>query len=405
MKTPTQILTLSLALIFSLSAAPAPAAGQDLDTRWLPWIGCWETADVPRPDILCVRPGPEASTVEIVRVSGSEVVAREVVWADRARHETNREGCDGWESGFFSEDGRRLITRSEHRCADGATREAGGIMAMAAPDEWLDVRVAGMGGERTAWVQRYLPVSTERLAEAGVTDPSAELGWNNQTARALAASPIDVDDVVEVARILPTEAVQAFLVERGDPLDLDAAQLVRMSEAGVPDEVIDVAVAVSFPDRFVVSADGDVGRSALDEGSLRRRPRHVGYGTPLFFDPFYYDRYGYGYGRFYGGYPGYYGYGGYYGYRPSVIVVDRPDPDHGRVVKGRGYTRSGAASGSRGTSRASGASRSSGAARTSGATRSGSSTASPARRTSSSPPSRGSSSSSGRTAKRRGGGE
>jgi hypothetical protein len=70
-----------------------------------------------------------------------------------------------------------------------------------------------------------------------------------------------------------------------------------------------------------------------------------------FFDPFYGYGYGYGYDRYlydpYGYRTGY-GYGGYgygYGYpgtfRPTFVVIDtRQDPEpQGRVVNGRGYTR------------------------------------------------------------------
>jgi len=69
--------------------------------------------------------------------------------------------------------------------------------------------------------------------------------------------------------------------------------------------LIDVAVAVSYPEQFQVGRAGDMERSALDEGSLRRRWAYAG---PMYYDPFYAPwglRYGFGYR---------YGYGYEYGY-------------------------------------------------------------------------------------------
>ena len=111
--------------------------------------------------------------------------------------------------------------------------------------------------------------------------------------------------------------------------------MIDLEAAGVSKHVIDVVVAVSFPDQFALNR-GDV------EERQARRPVYAagpGYGwggfrRSLFYDPFYY---GYGYG-----YPGYYGYsyGRYGGYAPARIYVGRSaGSTGGRVVQGRGYTQ------------------------------------------------------------------
>jgi hypothetical protein len=322
----------------ALSATVASASAQSVDARWLPWVGCWEPVETETGtnEIVCVRPTDQAAAVEVVRFNGSEALAREVLWADGAQHETAREGCDGWERGSFSADMRRVFLASEHTCEGGAVQDGAATMAITGPDEWLDIRVMGMGDERMAWVQRFRLIVDQRIDEAGFGDVVDQYGWSAATSRLLARAPLDVDDVIEAHATVPTEAVEALLAERADPLELSAAELIRMSDAGVPDHVIDIAVATSYPEKFQVAAGGPRAQGPMARG-------YRSFMSPFFFDPFY-SPYSlrYGFNSFYGGGYGYYGGYGYgygYGYRPTTIVVDRVDRDHGRVLNGRGYSR------------------------------------------------------------------
>lgn len=390
------VLTLGLALL-SLGAAGS-ASGQDVDPRWLPWLGCWApSADNTGVDLVCVQPSEQAGAVELLRVVEGAVASREVLWADGRRHDTSRESCEGWEEGHFSADGRRLFTRGEYVC-EGMTQQVAGVIAMASSVAWIDVRTAGMGGENVAWVQRYHAAPAAEVEAAGFGDILGERAWAVATARMVAAHTLDVDDLIEASGALPPEAVEALVAERQDRFELTSDDLIRMADAGVADDVIDVAIAVSYPERFQLRTDQDqVAVSALDTGSLRRRwTRPAAFMGPAFYDPFYMPwslRYGYGYRSWYGWDP--YGYGwSYGGYRPTVVVVDQVERDHGRVVNGRGYTRGRSYSGG---SRDAGGSY---APARSGATGSGSAQPSTG---SSGASSRGSDT--GRTARRRGGGE
>lgn len=344
---------LFMALAMALGSG-APAAAQDVDARWLPWLGCWEPVNTSgEADLVCVKPADQPGSVEIVRIKGTDVVARETVWSDGRRHDSAHETCKGWDEGTFSADGRRLLLSSSYTCGGGVTQEGGGIFAMATPGEWLDVRVAGMGGEHTAWVQRFRAADPALAEAAGFGDLVVERAWSSRTARLAASAALDVEDVVEASARVPAEAVRALLAEQGGKLELSAAALVRMADAGVSESVIDVAVAVSYPDKFRLQRGGaEVARTALDEGSLRRRWAFAG--RPGFYDPFFAPwslRYGYSYGYGYYGFgydPYSYGWrygGGYYGYTPVMLEVDRAEPEHGRVIAGRGYSRGSSGSG------------------------------------------------------------
>ncbi len=425
------------------------AAAQEVDSRWAPWVGCWRAVDeAAEAPVVCVVPLPGESAIEILSVVDGQVVSRESISADGRQHAVSRDGCEGWERAEFSADSHRVYVRSELTCDAGGARSSTGVMSMASPFEWLDVRTMDVGEGNLVWALRYrqasradyLAAGQEELIESQVSDATA--------LRVAASRPIAVDDVIEAAGKVSAETVQVWVAERAEPFALDASRLIDMADAGVPADVIDVVVAVSYPEKFVVNGEDPLGpRRAEAEAGAGRAGYAYGVGANPFEDPFYdpyarygyyspygygprfgyglgyYGRYGYGYGGFggfggygvYGGsgfgyspgfgpYPGY-GYGGFgggygYGFGGRIVVVDRRGSGSGggsggsasgtrsgRVVSGGGYTSVG--SGGRSTGR-SAQPRSSGSSGRSfgGASRgsSGGSAAAPARSPSSSSP-------------------
>jgi hypothetical protein len=370
----TMLSNLRRALSTAAAAAllvPAAATAQSSPLGWSPWIGCWQAEGAPEDAAaLCVRPaGSVDGAVEILRVEDGQAVEREIVWADGTRHETVRDGCIGWEEGIFSADGQRVLLNSSHTCDDGSVQRAGGIMALSTPDQWLDVRFVEVGGEATAWVQRYDPAPLEVWEAMDMEELAPDRAMRIRGARMAAARPADVEDVIEAGAVLPPEPVEAWIAEKGDPFRLDGETLLAMDDAGVADRVIDVVVAVSNPDVFALTADGSPERVRRDEELARRAgPGWLGFRDPFWFRPFGWDPF-FGFRASPFGWNGWGGFGwaggawgGGWGYRPSVVVVDRRDGGRqlpGRVIAGQGYRgpRSSAGSGSGSSDRSSGSAR------------------------------------------------
>ena len=371
----------------------APMAGaQEVDSRWAPWVGCWQAVDeTESAPLLCVVPLAGEPAIEMLTVVDGQVMTRESIFADGQEHEVSREGCEGWERAEFSDDSRRVFIRSELSCGAGGVRNSTGVLSMVTPFEWLDVRTVEVDGQSVPWVLQYRLASREDFRVAGQADLIGAQGTDARLARVAASVPITLDDVIEASGKVSAETVQVWVVERGEPFNLDASRLIRMADSGVDPSVIDVVVAVSYPQKFVVNDDGALtGRRSAE--AVGRRSLGYGRGLNPFVDPFYdpYSRYGYyspygsfGYGLGYGGYG--YGYGGYgfsriggryggfglggynYGYGgyggPIVVVGRRSGADsgarEGRVVRGGGYTSAGGGGQSTGRSarpRSSGAS-------------------------------------------------
>jgi hypothetical protein len=338
-------------------ALPAPASAQDVDSRWLPWLGCWEAADGGQEaPLLCVRPLAGGQGVELAAWSEGELISSEAIYTDGVPREVDREGCVGVERARFSQDGQRVYMESEYVCEGGSVRAATGLLAMVNPMEWVDIKVVEASGHRVPWALRYRMARAPREAEVGMEGVVDSRSFAVRSARVAASAPLAEEQFLEVVGEAGAEALEALLVERGDAYDVDASMLVRLADAGVPGKVIDVVVALSYPDRFV-----------LDAGAVEEMGRERGYGdrpmpyagtyrrwsmwNPFFYDPFYYGYGGYGYGG-YGYSPYSFGYyGGYY--RPTTVIVQpRPPAETGPVnqmIRGRGYTRGGSSQGTSST--------------------------------------------------------
>lgn len=320
-------------LVLSAALGVAPVAGaQGTASPFAPWIGCWDLMPrdnnaPPTSERVCVVPTEQPSAVELVSLAGDSIVARQRVDASSAKHAVQQEGCTGDES--VQATGVRVYLRTTMTCGD-QKRLVNSVMAMTRDGEWLDVRGVAFGSNVGVRALRY------REAPAGIRlPPSVATALRDQPrgmhpARQAASTLVQLSDVVEASRFLEVGVLQTLLAERGQGFGLDAQRLVALESSGVPTPVIDVMVALSYPEVFALD------RTALGDAppDTRGEMRGDGFGGGDYYDGGWgYDPYGYGYGR---------GYGWAYGGRP-VVVVQRPsgdssdDAEHGKVVKGRGY--------------------------------------------------------------------
>lgn len=315
---------LTLALFVPASGVSAQATG------WQPYLGCWEPDAEEASGLLCFV--PSGSQVEMLTIVDDEIEYREFFEADGQPRAINQDGCIGTESASFSSDRDRIFTSSDVTC-DGEVSQSTGIISMNGPDAWIDVRTIDGEDGPEAWVQRYRRVSATVLNDLGYENPDRQPRLGAMPVRSF--GELTVADVIEASEAAGEEALKAWLAESGEGVDrLDADDLIALDDAGVDTEIIDVLVAVSYPERFAVGHDDGYQREYYG----RRAGRPIWLGGH--YDPYY----GYGYSSFYGFGRGLgYGYGyPYWGvrYRPVTVIVDRIDRG-GRVVNGQGYRRSG----------------------------------------------------------------
>jgi hypothetical protein len=358
--------TLASGVALLLLAAPADAQNT-ADSRWDRWNGCWELVmensregapspatarraprsqptDPTRPQV-CVEPSPEGGATFTTKVGTQTPIVQTVV-ADGKDRPISEDGCTGTQRAGWSADGLRLYARAELSCkGDQGTRRVSGL-AMLGPDgKWTDVQSVDIGGRESFRVRLY-----RRTDNALVAAP------------AVAATALTLDDVKEASAKVAPRALEAALVETRASFNLTGKRLLELQAAGVPGSVVDLMVALSYPDRFVIERSTSVDRAhapILDDPFLLGWSFGYpvwsdiyGFYSPLYgaFSPYYYSPFAYPYLR---GYNPYY-YGGWYPYYGGGYVVVGGDggggvdgggnfPDRptglGRVVDGQGYTR------------------------------------------------------------------
>ena len=336
--------------------ASAPAAQVDdavgaPDTRWRPWLGCWqlweEQLDASADDdvsesaalldrtVICVRPARGGSGVNLTAVAGEEVLVDRTLVADGVEREVREPDCTGRERNTWSVDGRRLFTHAEIQCGDQPVRRAAGVSLLSTPATWVDIQVVEIDGRQLIEVRRYAPVpDAEQAARLG---PPSELGAapaDIQRARRASAAQPDLRDVLDASARTSPRVVEALLVETEPRLPLDRDALVALDDAGINGGVIDLLVALAYPDRFVVERRDQGG--AWSSGGWGG---FSGFHDPIWYSGHYYPYYvtPLGYYFWSRGYDPYL-FGGLGS--PFVTVSDGGrTEERGRAVPGVGYTR------------------------------------------------------------------
>jgi uncharacterized membrane protein YgcG len=342
--------TFIVAFALVLSAAPAFAQTSS-DERWTPWLGCWDLVlessregppsvgndrDFPRTkssdDIrpqVCVERAPTGGATFRTTLGTQSAITQTLV-ADGSDRPLTDSDCTGTQRAEWSRSGLRLFVRAEMRCkGDPAARHVSGFAMLGPNATWTDVQAIDVAGQESYRVRRYRRAGAATAGAAGTS-----------------GAPLSLDDVKEAGGKISPHALEAVLVETHASFPLNSRRLIELADAQVPDRVIDLMVALSYPKRFVVET------ARVDRAPAAIVDPFGGFGYPIWADSFGF------YSPFYGYYSPYYyspfaysyanGYNPYFYLNGGYAVIDtgggtggRPDRPSGagRVVDGLGYTR------------------------------------------------------------------
>ena len=338
----------------SITAAQTPTTPK-MDARLNAWLGCWRLED----DLagtgarMCIT--PEQGGVRLQTLIGANRGIDELVIPDGVARPIVDAECTGTERAEWSNDGTRVFRTTDVTCRNEAPRNIKSVVFPARGPMLINVQhVSGDTAVPTVRAQRYRRAANQNLADGSrapqPTSPpvAADLTWS-------------IEDVIEASGKLPADALQAALADVRQKFNINRKTLVSLDDAGVPSSVIDLMVALTFPQRFVVERVGagapvgvstgmgwydpfmsDLLMSPLGGPSYNCYVSNGYYGYRSYYDMC--AMYSYGYGYNYYPYAPYYGYG--YGYPGGGWVpvggggIGTPTVGgEGRAINGRGYTQ------------------------------------------------------------------
>jgi len=352
-----------LVALISVLALPLLAESQTADSRWNGYLGCWDlqhentaaslpdlqsatTRALPAPnqrrdDVrVCLSPTDRPLVIsQQMRLNG-EPIGTDQVAADGSTTYGTEGTCRTSRTAEWSTSGRLLLTKGRVECDGQPTRDVSGLSYITRGPVWVEIQAADIEGAPMVRVRRYEQRQPPRAAGPGA--PAFDQ-WT-------------LPEIVEASRVVSASAIQASLVDTGARLDLSTARLRDLSRAQVPDDTIDLLLALRYPEEFVIDRS--------NRSSVRSVPNgwSYGWGDPWGWD----DPWAWGAGAWqspvYGGVPpawawsgmympfgyGFYGWGyptGRFQRRWNQTGGFARDPGDdrresgGRVINGRGYTR------------------------------------------------------------------
>ena len=205
---------------------------------------------------------------------------------------------------------------------------------MTSSTTWLDIQLVETGGRGAVTIRRYRRAGESTMVDAGAAALPADLRDRAlRAARLASTSELSIEDIIEADQAIEPAVVEAMLIETRAAFALDRHALIQLDDSGVSAGVIDLVVALSFPDEFVV--DRPVARTTSSYGG-------GGGGFADSFGPYGFDRWYPYYASPFGYYYGWSAYSSLYYLGPAasyLIVPDQIDVgSRGRAYQGRGYT-------------------------------------------------------------------
>ena len=259
-----------LVALFALLAVPAQA--QTTDTRWEPWIGCWAlaTENLRSTDTQEIQRSTRPSTVREgaprVCVSntgngarfetkvGTQSAIDQTVVADGASHPVNDAECSGTQRAEWSKSGLRLFSSAEIRCTgDEGQRRVSGLSLIAPNGDWLDIQTVAIGPRETIRVKRYYRADDSPRSSRPT----------------VVSSRLTLDEIKDASARVSSAALEAALVETNAGFDLTAKSVTDLASSGVSGRVIDLLVALSYPEKFVIQPVGQTGGAPVPTTYVR----------------------------------------------------------------------------------------------------------------------------------------
>jgi len=252
-------------VIFPLSFPVLLFSGSQADSSLAPWTGVWaitqdESAgsgtDLNSSAAVEIRPTTDGKGLEISRKIAQQPEVKEIVIPDGVKRQVEAQGCTGWQTASWIPEAGSIISSSEMNCTESGSFATSGLRVILAADQMVDILGIKVGGQTRLVVRRL------KFRQGLTSDQENKASLALAAARAAASAPWSVDDIIQLSDAVDDAVLQAGLIEKDVQLNLTSKSLKELQAAKVSKGIIDLLVALAFPDRFDIQKNGQVALSS-----------------------------------------------------------------------------------------------------------------------------------------------
>jgi uncharacterized membrane protein YgcG len=248
----------STSLVFLL-AGSAVAQTKSGDSPLLPWIGVWSitgsgsaTTDATQKSTVEIRPTSDFKGLDITRHSPKQPDVSEILIPDGTRRPLITQNCTGWRTARLIPEAGLILESSEMACKDTGSFATSSVKMMLATDQMAEILSVKAAGQPRVAV-RHLTFEHE-LAPA----PDLPPAWVGTSARTAISAPWSLDTIILLSKSIETPLLEAAMMEKKVRPRLNSQSLRQLQAAKTPKEIIDLTVALAYPDQFHVEKNGQV---------------------------------------------------------------------------------------------------------------------------------------------------
>jgi hypothetical protein len=226
-----------------------------------PWIGVWTFNDDASSTVINdpsqkttveIKPMSDGKGLEITRKVVSQPDVKEWLVPDGSKRSVNASNCTGWQTDKMMPEAGIIFSSSEMSCKDAGAFSTSNVKMIVAADRMVDILSLKSGGQTRLATRRL--VLERDWATAGSSEPA----YANTVERMAASSPWNKDMVVQLSKQIEIHLFEAALIEKKVKLELNAGVLKDLKKANISGELIDLLVALAYPDKFHIEKNGKV---------------------------------------------------------------------------------------------------------------------------------------------------
>jgi len=253
-----------------------------------PWVGTWTIVeDQPslgamganQAAVVEIRLTSDGIGLDISRKSPNQPDVKEVLIPDGNKRPVEEQNCSGWRSAHLVAEAGLIVESSEMNCKDAGSIATSSLRIILAADRIAHILALKAGGQTRLAVRR---LSFEYDLPSA---PDSQTGWRAVAARTELSAPWNLETIIRLSKIIDGQLLQAALLEKKTQLNLTPGSLKEMKTARLPNGIIDLLVALAYPDQFhiekngqvelrpwIVSSPGSAGPSSMPSGPLSYYP-------------------------------------------------------------------------------------------------------------------------------------